>query len=186
MIIGIYGKIGSGKTTFANKFKDNNFLVFNLDYIAKIILEDVNVKKNIFSILPFLNNKNNLNIRKLKKIIFFDIYNNIKFNNIFKVFLLKKLSVLLYKKKWNIIIDGAILSLLNIEVDYLFYINANDKKILKRKKNQYLKSELTNLLMIQNLILQKNIASKVINNNTSKLFINFHYKKMLKFIQMNR
>lgn len=74
MIIGLTGSIASGKSTVSNYLKKNNFLVYDADEIAKEIVSNQGVIEEIKSIFGtvVLDSNNNLDRKKMKKIVFND------------------------------------------------------------------------------------------------------------------
>ncbi len=140
MIIGIYGNIGTGKTTLAKYLsKKSNYILLNVDLIAKNLLKQKNIKKEINFIFPnILNEKNEIKNFYLKNKIFNSLKNNWKFNNWFTPILTNEINrqINIINNK-NIIIDCAILNLLKIKkINYLIYLKSKKNKIIKRlKKN---------------------------------------------------
>lgn len=74
MIIGLTGGIASGKTTVSSFLKAKGFLIFDADKIAKEILEQEEIKKEIVFNFDeeILDNNLEIDRKKLKNIIFKD------------------------------------------------------------------------------------------------------------------
>lgn len=71
-IFGLTGGIGSGKTTLANFLIkiDKKIVVFDCDQVAKEIMEEEEIKRKIGAILGEVWQENNLDKKKMAKIIF--------------------------------------------------------------------------------------------------------------------
>lgn len=93
MIIGLTGGIASGKTTISEHLKEKNFLIYDADKIAKEILNETEVVKQMrlhFGDLIF-NVDNSINKEILKNLVFSDeekrkILNDIIHPKVYKYF----------------------------------------------------------------------------------------------------
>ncbi|WP_434324548.1 dephospho-CoA kinase [Mycoplasma capricolum] len=72
MIIGIYGKIGSGKTYISNKFINFHpeFKIINADDVSKKVLENQEVKSKLFEIDNSIIKDNKVDKKYLRKKLF--------------------------------------------------------------------------------------------------------------------
>ncbi|ABC01831.1 dephospho-CoA kinase [Mycoplasma capricolum subsp. capricolum ATCC 27343] len=72
MIIGIYGKIGSGKTYISNKFINFHpeFKIINADDVSKKVLENQEIKSKLFEIDNSIIKDNKVDKKYLRKKLF--------------------------------------------------------------------------------------------------------------------
>ncbi|WP_434337818.1 dephospho-CoA kinase [Mycoplasma capricolum] len=72
MIIGIYGKIGSGKTYISNKFINFHpeFKIINADDVSKKVLENQEIKSKLFGIDNSIIKNNKVDKKYLRKKLF--------------------------------------------------------------------------------------------------------------------
>lgn len=122
MIYGLTGSIASGKSTILNIFKNLGYEVIELDKIGHSLLFNEDIKKEILEKIDFkiLNEKNEIDRKKLGKIVFSDknkleILNKIMHKNILEI-MENKIN---YSKENNI--D------LIVEVPLLFELNLQNK-----------------------------------------------------------
>ncbi|WP_027063228.1 dephospho-CoA kinase [Mesoplasma seiffertii] len=132
MIIGIYGKIGSGKTTIAKYIRNKyDFDLIEADALAKEIVEEENIKQRLQEVFPQCFDNNVLNRAKLRQELARSASNAKLINEIIwprlREVIIEKVAS--YDNN-NIIIDGAILPLLNIsEIDVYIKITVGNPLI---------------------------------------------------------
>ena len=140
MIIGIFGKSGSGKTTACEFFKKNGFSAIDADKIGHITLEKGSVGLTaVISELgeEYLLPDGNLDRKKLGKLVFSDVKMLDKLNKITIPLIIEKINTLITQNKdKNIIIDGALLSsteIINIcDLTILIKSRYSAARIIKR------------------------------------------------------
>tara|TARA_B100001564_G_C20334302_1_gene531557 strand:- start:40 stop:627 length:588 start_codon:yes stop_codon:yes gene_type:complete len=189
--IGILGDIGSGKTYVAKKF---GYPVFNADYeVSKLYQKNRNIYKKLKKILPQyiyefpidklqLSNailKNNLNLKKIIKIVHKEIRNELQ------SFLNKN------KNKKFVILDIPLLleNKINKKKDILIYVESgriNISKNLKKRKNfnprifkKFKKIQLS-------LAYKKKISRFIIKNKFTEKSVKDEVKDILKVIKNER
>mgnify|MGYP001413392827 CR=1 FL=1 len=189
--IGILGDIGSGKSYVAKKF---GYPVFNADYeVSKLYQKNRNIYKKLKKILPQyiyefpidklqLSNailKNNLNLKKIIKIVHKEIRNELQ------SFLNKN------KNKKFVILDIPLLleNKINKKKDILIYVESgriNISKNLKKRKNfnprifkKFKKIQLS-------LAYKKKNSRFIIKNKFTKKSVKDEVKKILKTIEYER
>ena len=191
MRIGILGDIGSGKSFVAKKF---GYPVFNADHeVLKLYKRDRKVFKKLKETLPkyissFPINKtqlsiailaNNINLKKIIKIVHKEIRNKMK------IFLIKN------KNKKFIILDIPLLleNKINKKDDILIYVDSKKSDILKKLKqrpnfNPKLIKKFKKLQLPLDYKRQK--SSFVIKNRFTKKSVNDGVKDILKKINYER
>ena len=191
MRIGILGDIGSGKSFVAKKF---GYPVFNADHeVLKLYKRDRKVFKKLKETLPkyissFPINKtqlsiailaNNINLKKIIKIVHKEIRNKMK------IFLIKN------KNKKFIILDIPLLleNKINKKDDILIYVDSKKSDILKKLKqrpnfNPKLIKKFKKLQLPLDYKRQK--SSFVIKNRFTKKSVNDGVKDILKKINNER
>jgi len=130
MIIGLFGKSGSGKTTACDFFRKKDFFIINADEIGRELL-----KKGSYALSmvikefgeEYLDASGELNRKKLGSLVFSDENQLKKLNSITKPLIVEEV-ISLIKKHENAVVDGEILHNTRV-VDYC------DLTILLRSKN---------------------------------------------------
>ena len=111
MIIGLFGKSGSGKTTACDFFFQNGFYIINADKIGHEILSKgshaLSLVTNTFG-FEYLDSDGKLNRKKLGKLVFSQKSALERLNNITKPLIEEKI-IKLIKEHENSVVDGAIL-----------------------------------------------------------------------------
>ncbi len=150
MIIGIYGNIGSGKTTLAKYLvKKYHFVYLSLDELTRsLITENQALKTELLSlqdqqIVDLFDKNQNIDFQKLASYIFLDKKKNHLISSIIWKYLktmVDEIILILKPEKVNLLIEGAILPAANLsEIDTYLYL-ANPKMMSKWSKNQWKKS----------------------------------------------
>ena len=144
MVIGLTGLIGSGKSTAAQVFKANGFVIIDADQIGR---EVVNQNKELLAKLvklfgrDILDKNNKLNRSQLAQKAFVNDHSRLKLNKAVHPYLLRELKAELSnlkKLKKNVVIDAALLLDWGMEkaCDYVFLIHASEvtrrNRIIKR------------------------------------------------------
>ena len=146
MIIGIYGNIGSGKTTLAKYLvKKYHFVYLSLDELTRsLITENQALKTELLSlqdqqIVDLFDKNQNIDFQKLANYIFLDKKKNHLISSIIWKYLktmVDEIILILKPEKVNLLIEGAILPAANLsEIDTYLYL-ANPKMMSKWSKNQ--------------------------------------------------
>ena len=113
MIIGVYGRIGSGKTTFCNYLRTKGFYVINGDKISREIL--MPGKKGLAQVMDafgtaYLNQDGTLNRRKLGDYVFSQPEALAKLNAITHPLITQEVKEQIQSQpKKHIVIEGAVL-----------------------------------------------------------------------------
>tara|TARA_B100001057_G_scaffold282282_1_gene282682 strand:- start:2135 stop:2722 length:588 start_codon:yes stop_codon:yes gene_type:complete len=191
MRIGILGDIGSGKSFVAKKF---GYPVFNADHeVLKLYKRDRKVFKKLKETLPkyissFPINKtqlskailaNNINLKKIIKIVHKEIRNKMK------IFLIKN------KNKKFIILDIPLLleNKINKKDDILIYVDSKKSDILKKLKQRpnFNPKLIKNFKKLQlPLDYKRQKSSFVIKNRFTKKSVNDGVKDILNKINYER
>lgn len=175
MVIGLTGSIASGKSTVSNYLKRRNFLVYDADEIAKEIVNNQDVIeeiKSIFGTVVFDSN-NNLDRRKMKKIVFNDEDKRKILNAIIHPRVYKYFQDVREKKSENLIFfDVPLLYESGIEklCDKVILIVADDEKKIERIiKRDNLDVELAKKIIFSQMpdTEKKKKADIIIENNGS-------------------
>ncbi len=177
-IIGVVGKIASGKTMVANLLQNllKDSYILNVDSLAK---EIYNLKKDVIYKLKdcfgscVFNSKNKLNFNKLGEIVFSSKSNLEKLNKIMLPEIDKIIINFINKahKEGNIkflIIDAAILFSLTAYkyCNYIIYVKSDIKKRIKRlmAKNNISEHEAVLRIKGQYIKLKRKLINYQINN----------------------
>lgn len=186
MIIGIYGYIGSGKTTVGMylqlKYK---FKFINADKIANQCLKNIQIINYLYKKYPNIFYKKPIDKIMLFNFCFKNKKNNFILNKILWPFVEKKIKKILKKNYLNyhyFVIEAIGLNYLKINFDYILFIKTRKKNIFKRIQKRDNKSilQIKKILNIQNIIFRKNKFNKKILNNTNN--IQDLYNELDKFI----
>lgn len=196
MIIGIYGNIGSGKTTLAKYLaKKYHFVYLSLDELAhNVIIENQTLKTELLNlkdqqIVDLFDENQNFDFQKLANYIFLDKKKNHLISSIIWKYLkimTDEIILVLKSEKVNLLIEGAVLPSANLTgIDSYLYL-ANPKMMSKWSKNRWKKTisqernrslkELNSVIKIQNEYnLHHQIDYFLVNNprtmKTNDLFI---------------
>ncbi|ATG97384.1 dephospho-CoA kinase [Mesoplasma lactucae] len=169
MIIGIFGNIGSGKSTVAKYIANNyNFSYLNLDEVAKVVMSNnIDLQYDLFKLkqdgIDVLDNNNEIDHEKMTEVIFTSQKKNKKVSQVIWKYLKKEVNQvlkILSEANVNVVVEGACLPsigiksidvqlyLANPEIDSFLYSNKWKRKIAK-EKNKTLK-EINKVISIQN------------------------------------
>jgi dephospho-CoA kinase len=155
MVIGITGRIGSGKTKVARIFEKIGFTLIDVDRMGHNLLENEDIKRNIqetFGDSPF---KNGIIDRKsLGDIVFKDRETLHVFNLIVHPPLIGKLTSTIEKRHntSHLVVDCALIFEWGIEkiFDYIVLVKCNEKRIIERmKKAGRTEDEVRRILSVQ-------------------------------------
>jgi dephospho-CoA kinase len=152
MIVGITGKIGTGKSSLLNILKEKGFEVISMDDIGHTILEEEKEEIKKKFLLP---NKCDLRTELRKK-----VFNNEKelkkLNNILHPLMKKRLEKILKDKKRNrkiLFVEAAVLFEMGIDeyMDKIVYLDAKNEVIVSRvrKRSNLSKAEIEKILKNQ-------------------------------------
>ncbi|WBX36635.1 dephospho-CoA kinase [Mycoplasma capricolum] len=182
MIIGIYGKIGSGKTYISNKFINFHpeFKIINADDVSKKVLENQEIKSKLFEIDNSIIKNNKVDKKYLRK----------------KPFTNKKLKQQVDSLLWPLISREIQKEISNnpssnyiIEAALLFELNLTNLDLTVKVKSSLLKSifrvlkrDKTN---IRDILRIRRSQNKSIKRKKSDLVISNFYQLEF-YIQKNR
>lgn len=174
MKICIFGLIGSGKTSVL-RYLQNNYMIkiINLDEISKEIINKQEVIKFVKNNFPLstIGVDERINRSIFRKLLFFDFQLNKKFSNFFWPLLTERLNeiILNYSLTDNIVVEGAILPLLNISFDKKIKIISKEQNNIQRilTRDNRPQKEIESIIKIQKQFL-KNIDydENIFNNRT--------------------
>ncbi len=196
ILIGITGNIGAGKSTIIKFLKNKDSAIIDLDKLGHQILKKEKIKKDVVKLFgKYVLTKNQLDRKKIGRIVF---YNNDlleRYNKLIHPFLVKALQKeikkLQKKKKYKyIIIDAALIYEMHIDklVDKIILVRTNKyisffrllrkKNISFRTFNHIYNSQLSPKL-------KKEKADYIIKNNLPLKFSSKLLKKKLEKILKN-
>ncbi|AGJ90733.1 dephospho-CoA kinase [Mycoplasma putrefaciens] len=136
MIIAVFGKIGSGKTTVCNKFVKfhPSFKIINADLIAKELLNRQDVKESLKKIdKSIITSKNQVDRKYLRKIIFANKELGEKVDMLLWPMITEEINQQISNQPADYIIEVALLNQLKLEhVDLKIKVKSNIFKTLFR------------------------------------------------------
>lgn len=134
-IIGITGGIGSGKSTVAEMFGELGAEVLNADKICHQLIKTETVKNKIIETWPdtAIDNRGMIIREKLAELIFSDIENVKKLNNIIHPLVIKQIeqSIKELKKDSIVVIDAALIEESELSDICNFTVFVDTKKTLR-------------------------------------------------------
>lgn len=137
MILAVTGKLGSGKSTVASFFADLGCSTIDADKIGHKLLEKEEIKKKLKEEFgEEIGEGNTISRKKLSEVVFHDIDNLKKLNNIIHPSLIQKIKEKIVQNKINVI-DAALYYELNLNniADKTLLVKCSEEKILERLKN---------------------------------------------------
>lgn len=174
---GLTGGIASGKTTVANLFKQYDIPIINVDVIAHDIQKNndvIDLILNQFGCCVFNQETHEIDRKKLGNIVFNDINQLNKLNNIMQPLIKNKIEHLLlnYDQSRLVVLDIPLLFEQHYEklVDKIIVVYVNKKtqiERLKKRNNLELKEALQRIQIQLSLEKKKQLADYVIDNNQS-------------------
>lgn len=188
MIIGITGKIASGKTTVANWLKKQGAFLIDLDLLAKNIYKKATVKQHILQNWnsKLFNKNQEIDTAELRNWIFSNPYHWQKLVKYTEPLIYEELTKFLKKikeKKW-IILDAQILMNSNFAslTDKIIYLQTPKKILIQRRiKTGFTKKQF--LFFWKRQPNYKNVKNKVdflIKNNKSLNDLKIQIKELKK------
>lgn len=155
MVIGITGRIGSGKTEIARIFKRNGFKIIDVDQMGHNLLRNEEIKKNIketYGDYPFT--KRGIDRKKLSKIVFRDKRTLYGFNAIMHPPLIRELRSIVENQPdtSHLVVDCALIFEWGIEklFDSIILVKCNEEKIIERMvKTGRTEDEVRRILSVQ-------------------------------------
>lgn len=184
MIIGITGKIGSGKSFLASFFKNKKIVVFDADKeILNLYNNNINVKKEILKRYPNSYIDNKIDKSFLREIVKNDNSNLKILTSILLPYLRKKINNVVKKNK-VVILDIPLLFENNFYkiCDFTINVHCNKAKQLKRVFDRNIDNNLYKYLnSIQYNVVKKNKLSDFnINTGYNKYIIRKIIKILIK------
>ncbi|ATZ16358.1 dephospho-CoA kinase [Entomoplasma freundtii] len=174
MRLGLYGLIGSGKTTALNYLSKNYDLeILDLDEISKEIMNEEVVLSFVMANFPTSYNqeKNQIDRNQLRIILFNSLVDNQKFAAFVWPLIETKTKSLLNSIPIdkNVVVEGALLPLFNIPVEYLVEIQTPKPILIKRimQRDQRESDETKKIAQIQEIWLQDFRGDIILNNDDS-------------------
>ena len=189
MIIGIYGYIGSGKTT-ASKYlvEKYQFQYINADLIAKECMQNPVVINYLSKKYDNVINENNqINKEILRDIVFNNQLDNHDLNAV--VWPLVENQTMQLLKQYhnsNVIIEAVTLNAFKIKFDYKIFITAPKKVLYTRifKRDGKSKSQTKNIIKIQKQLFGKNpYKITIYTTNEKEILYNELNKVMTKILK---
>ena len=176
IVLGIVGKIGSGKTYISNIFNHFGFKSFNADNcVHRLYKKNIKLNFKISKVFKLQLKKGRINTQELINIIIKKKYLIKKLNNIVHPEVKKELLIFLKKNKKEtlVILDIPLLLETNLKkyVNIIVFVDTSKKKIsflVKKKKNFNLKlfKILTTFHLNENL--KKELSDFIIYNKSHK------------------
>ncbi len=137
MVIGITGRIGSGKSEVARIFQKNGFTLIDVDQMGHNLLENEKIKRKIkemFGNSPFKDGK--IDKKGLGEIVFKDKDILYLFNLIVHPPLIRELVTIVEEQRniARLVVDCALIFEWGIEklFDYVVLVKCNEEKIIER------------------------------------------------------
>ncbi|MFC1617344.1 dephospho-CoA kinase [Candidatus Margulisiibacteriota bacterium] len=137
MIIGVTGRVGSGKSSFINIIrKEFNIEIIDLDQIGHMLLSDQGIKKKLVKAFSqaILGLKNEIDRKRLGAMVFTDKTKLKNLNKIIHPAIKKQVKKLCKEKAGkNIVIVGALIEEIGLKslCEKMIVIDANDEDIIK-------------------------------------------------------
>ena len=171
-VIGIYGLICSGKSSFSKLLaKELNALYIDADIIGHEALNDKNKKEELIKAFSsdILDNNGNINRKKLGKIVFGNSKKLRKLESITYPYIEKKISELIKSTDKDVVIEAALIMRSEIYkmCGSLIYVNSKTADIINRmkKKRNISEKEARKVLKMQIDVKNKKSNADIIINN---------------------
>ena len=171
-VIGIYGLICSGKSSFSKLLaKELNALYIDADIIGHEALNDKNKKEELIKAFSsdILDNNGNINRKKLGKIVFGNSKKLRKLESITYPYIEKKISELINSTDKDVVIEAALIMRSEIYkmCGSLIYVNSKTADIINRmkKKRNISEKEARKVLKMQIDVKNKKFNADIIINN---------------------
>lgn len=171
-VIGIYGLICSGKSSFSKLLaKELNALYIDADIIGHEALNDKNKKEELIKAFSsdILDNNGNIDRKKLGKIVFGNSKKLRKLESITYPYIEKKISELINSTDKDVVIEAALIMRSEIYkmCSSLIYVNSKTADIINRmkKKRNISEKEARKVLKMQIDVKNKKSNADIIINN---------------------
>jgi dephospho-CoA kinase len=191
-VIGVYGTIGSGKSTVARIIREKyGYAYIDCDFIGHMLLEEENIKQNLIQLFgnQILSNESKILRKNISRIIFTDQALKRKYEQFIWPKMTDNLTSLI-KGKSEVVLEAAVLFSAgwNIFCQETIYIEAPLMKIERYLKNRNIaKSDLQFILNSQQDIKkQKNLASIQIMNDGSYVELVQKVLETMQLVQKRR
>ena len=171
-VIGIYGLICSGKSSFSKLLaKELNALYIDADIIGHEALNDKDKKEELIKEFSsyILDNNGNIDRKKLGKIVFGNSKKLRKLESINYPYIEEKVSKLINSTDKDVVIEAALIMRSEIYkmCNSLIYVNSKTSDIIKRmkKKRNISEKEARKILKMQIDVKNKKSNADIIINN---------------------
>lgn len=175
MIIGVYGYIGTGKTSACEYLQHKYHLTYlNADQIAKKIMQEAATLKFLNQTFPGVVKNGRLDCFSLRTIIFTDKAANTKLNNyLWPKVSDKILSIINNNSSHDFLIEAVGLNVLPLTFKANILITASEETILARivARDQQPATQTKQLLKIQRTLFKDIKPNYQINTDTSLQFL---------------
>jgi len=161
-VVGLTGKMGSGKSTVASILKEFGAKVINVDLIGHSVLSNEKVKdslKKIFGESIFL--KNQIDRKKLARVVFSDLNKLSSLEKIVHPLIRIEVEKQVESSDGLIVIDAAILHRLKLDkiCDIVILIKSPEDKIIHRLREKGMnEEEIRERLMAQHDIVETDLV----------------------------
>lgn len=161
-VVGLTGKMGSGKSTVASILKEFGAKVINVDLIGHSVLSNEKVKdslKKIFGESIFL--KNQIDRKKLARVVFSDLNKLSSLEKIVHPLIRIEVEKQVESSDGLIVIDAAILHRLELDkiCDIVVLIKSPEDKIIHRLREKGMnEAEIRERLMAQHDIVETDLV----------------------------
>ena len=169
MILAITGYVGAGKTTVAELFGQNGYVVINVDRIGHEMLRSQSVKDKIIAAfgMDILGRDLEVDRDKLRRIVFNDDAKLRILDEIVHPYIKEDLDKTIAGQERNIVIDVALFRELGVcdVCEKTILVKADLEQVYIRLQERYSKEEVLAIMNAQDIITDADI---VIENNGTK------------------
>lgn len=191
LVVGLTGPSGTGKTNISKYFKENGFIIINLDNLVHYLYDNDNeIIKTIDNLFKNVVNNNKIDRNKLSKIVF-NNKNKLKRlnNNILPIIHQKVSNIIENNKDKDILLDAPTLFESGIDriCDRTIALLSNRRNRIKRleKRDRRSKEEIKKRIKYEKSNIYYIIkADKIMFNNNSERELKEKFYKYIKTIKV--